>query len=570
MARCTKSFLSYRQYQNHFNKKHSYVQSTNNNEAFETADSEIEVSDILSCRNFRSSTIVAEALFLLRLMTVHHLGTGALEDVLKETQHLLQNKLQTIRKAANSESVDKICNAIEQSFFKGFLVVRSSDAYFTKHFGFVKPVKVILGYRTVRKKLGKSFQTMEKPVKVYYVPFLQQLAAVLNLPEVYKLIRSSNGTTSPSFMKNIKDGNFCSSSLFLAEHPNALLFGLYCDDFEIVNAIGVHRKIHKITAYYWTILNIPILFRSKLQSINLLAIAKNVDLKHFDGYKMLLKDLLTSLQKLVVGVTIKVDNVEKTFFGILICGFGDTPAAQALGGFKEGVGASLSPCRTCNISRQHISTVLLHKQCLCRTSEEHLYRVQCLENMSDADRFHWSKLWGINKRSILMNIPHFDVTSCILHDPMHVLLEGICKVEVKNMLYYYVYIKKVFTLAQLNNRINFFEYSSVQMADKPQIIEKKHLQQSATFPQTAASMLILLTSLPFMLFDFDPYLDEHWTNFVHLLQIVLLCTSSEVSSETIYELQHLISSYISVFLKLYPNSSFSPKMHYLIHFPDQI
>ena len=249
----------------------------------------------------------------------------------------------------------------------------------------MKPVKVILGYRTVRKKLGKSFQTMQKPVKAYYVPFLQQLAALLNLPEVYKLIRSSNRTTSSSFMKDIKDGNFCSSSLFLAEHPNALLFGLYCDDFEIVNAIGVHRKIHKITAYYWTLLNIPILFRSKLQSINLLAIAKIVVLKHFDGYKMLLKDLVTSLQKLVVGVTIKVDYVEKTFFGILVCGFGDTPAAQALGRFKEGVGASLSPCRTCNISRQHISTVLLHEQCLCRTSEEHLYRVQCLENMSDAD-----------------------------------------------------------------------------------------------------------------------------------------------------------------------------------------
>ena len=260
MARCTKSFSSYRQYQNHFYEKHSYVQSTNNNEAFETADSEIEVSDILSCRNFRSSTNVAEASFLLRLMTIHHLGPGALEDVLKETQHLLQNKLQVIRKAANSESVDKICNAIEQSFFKDFLVVRSSDAYFTKHFGFVKPVKVILGYRTVRKKVEKSFQTMQKPVKAYYVPFLQQLAALLNLPEVYKLIRSSNGTTSSSFMKDIKDGNFCSSSLFLAEHPNALLFGLYCDDFEIVNAIGVHRKIHKITAYYWTLLNIPILF----------------------------------------------------------------------------------------------------------------------------------------------------------------------------------------------------------------------------------------------------------------------------------------------------------------------
>jgi hypothetical protein len=50
---------------------------------------------------------------------------------------------------------------------------------------------------------------------------------------------------------------------------------MYTEEFEIVNPIGSHRKKHKIMAFYWTLQNLPAKFKSKLTSIQLLALAKS-------------------------------------------------------------------------------------------------------------------------------------------------------------------------------------------------------------------------------------------------------------------------------------------------------
>jgi len=39
---------------------------------------------------------------------------------------------------------------------------------------------------------------------------------------------------------------------------------------------------------------------------------------------------------------------------------------------------------------------------------------------------------------VLADIPGFEITKCILHGPMHVILEGIAKVELKKMLNIFV------------------------------------------------------------------------------------------------------------------------------------
>ena len=39
---------------------------------------------------------------------------------------------------------------------------------------------------------------------------------------------------------------------YINKHPDALLFQLYTNDFEIANPIGSHRKKHKLTAFYWS------------------------------------------------------------------------------------------------------------------------------------------------------------------------------------------------------------------------------------------------------------------------------------------------------------------------------
>ena len=48
-------------------------------------------------------------------------------------------------------------------------------------------------------------------------------------------------------------------------------------------------------------------------------------------------------------------------------------------------------------------------------------------------RGQFSITYGINKRSILCNLPYFNITKCLLYDIMHTLLEGVVPHCLKNM-----------------------------------------------------------------------------------------------------------------------------------------
>ena len=65
---------------------------------------------------------------------------------------------------------------------------------------------------------------------------------------------------------------------------------------------------------------------------------------------------------------LKVDGVEKRFYGTLLVVLADTLAAHDLGGFKSGVGRALRKCRMCMATGEDIqSKVFL--PCICmRTS----------------------------------------------------------------------------------------------------------------------------------------------------------------------------------------------------------
>ena len=71
------------------------------------------------------------------------------------------------------------------------------------------------------------------------------------------------------------------------------------------------------------------------------------------------------------------------------------------------------------------------------------------------DIVFWSKQYGINGSSILLEVPGFDVTKCILQDPMHVLLEGLLKFELQCLLRSSENNKSL--IKKINERIRNFE-----------------------------------------------------------------------------------------------------------------
>ena len=63
---------------------------------------------------------------------------------------------------------------------------------------------------------------------------------------------------------------------------------------------------------------------------------------------------------------------------------------------------------------------------------------------------------------------------------------------------------------------------------------------------------------------------ENWHCFLKLWNIVQVCTASAIIKADVAFLKVLISDHHTMFKRLYPNASILPKMHYLIHIPDEI
>jgi len=118
-----------------------------------------------------------------------------------------------------------------------------------------------------------------------------------------------------------------------------------------------------------------------------------------------------------------------------------------------------------------------------RNLQEHIDRCDYLEELNKTGKRYWSRKYGVTYHSPLLQIPEFDVTQCILHDPMHVLLEGVVKMELQLLLFEMIYKKNYFTLKDLNFAIQNFNYTSSELKDRPQVIEKKSLDQKKTYFQ---------------------------------------------------------------------------------------
>lgn len=75
-----------------------------------------------------------------------------------------------------------------------------------------------------------------------------------------------------------------------------------------------------------------------------------------------------------------------------------------------------------------------------RTKDQYMKHCEFIhrDGISDSERMHFSKVYGINQRSILTDLPAFDVTEQLPQDLMHVLLEGIFPLHLEQFLQYII------------------------------------------------------------------------------------------------------------------------------------
>lgn len=134
---------------------------------------------------------------------------------------------------------------------------------------------------------------------------------------------------------------------------------------------------------------------------------------------VLLGDFTESMHKLQTSVISIIHNNDELSFGLLVAVMVDTPAANLLGGFKEGVSFANMPRRMCEIHRVELSHFCCADQVVMRDETEHRDTVSELRNVSKETFKFWSKTHGFNSGLALLEIPGFCIrnvsckTSCM-------------------------------------------------------------------------------------------------------------------------------------------------------------
>ena len=244
-AACGTSFKTYKMFYQHCMRKHFDFE----NDEGEIEDENEEENDV---EMEDDGVPYNEAQYLLKLKAGMNLSQNGIDEIVLSTKTLLEEKLSII-KANLEESLppnvrQTICfeDLFKSNLFEGLETEHKQDIFFEKHLGYIKPEPVKLGMIEKQIKVQGNYQYRPVDVFGYCIPFLKQLERLLSMREVQDCLVEE--IESSDKIHDFFDGTNMNKPYF-QNHHDALLIGLYNDDFEIVNPIGSHRKKHKLSIF---------------------------------------------------------------------------------------------------------------------------------------------------------------------------------------------------------------------------------------------------------------------------------------------------------------------------------
>ncbi len=97
------------------------------------------------------------------------------------------------------------------------------------------------------------------------------------------------------------------------------------------------------------------------------------------------------------------------------------------------------------------------------------HRVHC--DKVEEDPRTYSREFGVNHRSDLMELQYFDICSgALLPDVMHDIFEGVLQYEAKLVLQHAINNRRYFSLRQLSEKISYMELGYMETTDRPTTI----------------------------------------------------------------------------------------------------
>ncbi|KAG9275027.1 hypothetical protein AMEX_G9499, partial [Astyanax mexicanus] len=362
------------------------------------------------------------ASLFLCMQTVLHVSKYAIQKIIELRDILYFSKVlsfETIKEVLVKQKVDldpgifqEIGNALfetnviqQTTSVKGSL---SSDyrrnLFFKEHFSVVEPTEYL--YDRTRKN------------HFVYVSIYQALERLLRHPALLDKISFRQQSFRGHF-ESFQDGCYYKQNILLGESNLTISLGLYIDEFEACNPLGTSRKIHKIVAVYWVLLNLPAKYRSGLQSIQLAVLGKK-DYVSLFGYDKFLDPLIKDV-KCLEQTGIFVPALDQNLKGTIFCVCADNLGAHSLAGFQESFNTEKC-CRFCLISKNEIKSteVILTFKMLLRIyiSDANVRRFLLIEVPTSVDQLKTlleEKLQLKKGFELQFEDPDFDNALCNLH-----------------------------------------------------------------------------------------------------------------------------------------------------------
>jgi hypothetical protein len=240
--------------------------------------------------------------------------------------------------------------------------------------------------------------------------------------------------------------------------------------------------------------------------------------------QVLIAEFLNTVSLLQKGMELNIDGEVLVVSGDLLHYCGDALATHSVGGFKE----SFSPrvtfsCRCCMTRSINFQNIFYHNEGENRTDSLIKKQVKYVEEgQSDIEKLQRSKEVGLKSASIFTTIENFSLTSDLMHDVMHVLLEGIIPKETTLFLKYLIKNGHT-TRKKVNTAISSFKYCNT-------ISKSDYIREFDVSLKTickAKVAIIIITHLPYILKN-EISMGPHLRCYMLLCKISQLCLSHDV------------------------------------------
>lgn len=506
---------------------------------------------------FKIALIESTSAFIAKLNRHSNITKSISQEIVNYTSDLFNSGFIDILKTVivnindNENNNRQLCNDMLNAAlnpFQGLETVYKREKYLERAGYLIKPTAFTIGSKEHPKRIGDTTTVMIKDVVGQIIPIETVFQRFLELPNVYKTIKSyMDECEKVEGITSFLNAQLWSETKAKYQGKLIMPLMLYADDVEINNPLGSRKGVNKICGVYCKMLGIPPQYSSMLENIFVVQFHRSYDQRDH-GDENIWRPLVNKLKLLEEkGINITTSDGSQKIYFIVSIFSGDNLGIHTNFGFHE----SFSSNHYCHICRAHKSILNT-----AITEDPKYLRTKANFEKDLKDLSH-----GIKSSTILHEIPNFHITTNLYCDPMHDLLEGVCRYVIPKVLHIVVNIQSHFSLETLNTRIKYFNESS---RDIPQFT-KDHLK-NGMYICSASEMKVLLESLGLMIGDLIPQNDITWDLYLTLREIHCLLLKTFITDAYVKSLRTLIAKLNQDYQEIFEQSLIC-KLHFLTHYP---